>query len=490
MRIPIDHYSVIPMYRQIETFFRKAIQSGTLLPDMRLPASRKLAEDLGISRITIENAYAELKADGLITSRVGSGTYVLPLCPLSSLAINNSRVTWPLWQQDLVIGKEIITGKVMSKRQKIIQHLISLAAGSGDPRLFPVEDFRRTIQSVIRRDGITAFEYGEPSGFTRLRVSIGRVLASQGLHTQPENILITSGSQQALALVSQLLLKPGDVILVESPTYARALDLFRTLDLKIVGIPLDHHGMQVEKLEELLQQLHPKLIYTIPNFQNPTGVSMNSWRRRRLIALADRYNVPILEDDFVGDLRYEGRAQPSLKALDPGGRVIYTSTFSKMLLPGLRIGFVVAEGPVYQELVRRKHTYDLASSNLIQRVLDSYLTIGRYQTHLRYSCRIYRKRRDTMLKAIKLHLPADISVTSPRGGFFIWLCLPENISAKNLLPLASEEGVIYAPGNSFFPNGSGGDNYLRLNFAANPPEEIEEGVKRLGKAIKRLRQYQ
>ena len=158
-----------------------------------------------------------------------------------------------------------------------------------------------------------------------------------------------------------------------------------------------------------------------------------------------------------------------------------------MLLPGLRIGFVVAEGPVYQELVRRKHTYDLASSNLIQRVLESYLTIGRYQTHLRYSCRIYRKRRDTMLKAIKLHLPADISVTPPRGGFFIWLCLPENISAKNLLPLASEEGVIFAPGNSFFPNGSGGDNYLRLNFAANPPEEIVEGVKRLGKAIKRLR---
>lgn len=489
MRIPLDHHSDIPLYRQIETFFREAILSGTLVTDTCLPASRKLADDLGISRITVENAYAELKADGLISSRAGSGTYVLPTYSLSTNSNDNSSTCWPLWQQDLVIEKKIteIIGSEMPG--KIAQHPnpISFAGGSGDPRLFPVVDFRRSIQTVIRRDGITALKYGDPRGFLQLRITIARILTSQGLQTQAENILITSGSQQALGLVSQLLLKPGDVVLVERPTYARALDLFRTLRLKIIGIPVDEEGMQVELLEELLQQFHPKLIYTIPNFQNPTGASMSSWRRRRLLALADRYNVPILEDDFVGDLRYEGRAQPSLKALDPGGRVIYTSTFSKMLLPGIRVGFIVVEGPVYEELVNHKQLHDLATSNLIQHALEAYVTIGRYQTHLHRSCRIYRKRRATMLQAIKHYLPTEVSVSPPQGGLFIWLCLSNNISTEKLFPVACKEGVIFTPGNSFFPDGSSGEYCMRLNFATNSPEEIEEGVKRLGKALHRLR---
>ena len=218
------------------------------------------------------------------------------------------------------------------------------------------------LQVVMRRDGIAALDYGEPEGHMPLRITIADILASQGLQTRPENVLITAGSQQALTLVAQLLLEPGDVILVESPTYSGALNLFRALGFRIVGVPIDRQGMQVEVLEKLLQQHHPKLIYTIPTFHNPTGTSLSSVRRRQLIVLADRYNVPILEDDFVGDLRYEGRTQPALKALDPGGRVIYVSTFSKMLMPGLRVGFLVADGPVFDGLVRFKHASDLATS--------------------------------------------------------------------------------------------------------------------------------
>ena len=258
-----------------------------------------------------------------------------------------------------------------------------------------------------------------------LRETITHILASQGLQTRPENILITAGSQQALSLVSQLLLKPGDVILVESPTYSGALDLFRALGFKVVGIPVDGQGMQVEGLEKLLQQHHPKLIYTIPNFHNPTGTCLNSARRRQLIVLADRYNIPILEDDFVGDLRYEGRTQPALKALDPGGRVIYVSTFSKMLMPGLRVGFLVAEGPIYDCLVNFKRVNDLATSTLIQRALEAYVTVGRYQAHLRRSCQIFRKRRDVMLSAIQRYLPAGVHFDPPQGGLFIWLQLPK-----------------------------------------------------------------
>lgn len=491
MRIPLDPQSALPLYRQIENYFRTSILSGNLAPDTRLPASRQLAEDLGISRITIENAYAELKAEGLIASKGGSGTYVLPPYPTPALTEGGSGISWPLWQQDLPAGQMPADKATPLQMLHSFNHPnpISFGDGIGDPDLFPVDDFRRAVQTVLRRDGIAALEYGEQNGFYPLRLTIARLLTSQGLQTRTENILITSGSQQALWLVAQLLLKPGDVILVESPTYARAVELFRTLGLKIVGIPMDEQGMQVEGLEELLQRFHPKLIYTIPNFQNPTGACLSSRRRHQLVALADRYNVPVLEDDFVGDLRYEGRALPALKALDPGGRVIYMSTFSKMLLPGLRVGFLIADGPVYEGLVHQKYVHDLATSNLIQRAIEDYVTVGRYEAHLRRSCQIYRKRRDTMVRALHRQLGARLTgfhLIPPQGGLFLWLRLPAHLSAEKLLPLACEEGVAFTPGSDFFLESAMGENFLRLNFAATSPNQIEEGVSRLGKAVQRL----
>lgn len=488
MRIPLDRQSATPLYQQIKTYLRQGILSGSLAADTRLPASRQLAQDLGVNRITIENAYAELEAEGLVFSKLGSGTYVLPPDPLIRIPKNNPGAPWPLWQQSLQAQDRISESRLSNETQKVTGHLplISFASGMGDANLFPAEDFRKVLQTVMRRDGIAALDYGERSGHAPLRESIAHILASQGVQTRPENILITAGSQQALSLVSQLLLKPGDTILVESPTYAGALDLFRALDFKAVGIPVDDQGMQVEELEKLLQQYHPKLIYTIPNFHNPTGTCLNGARRRELIVLADRYNVPILEDDFVGDLRYEGRTQPTLKALDPGGRVIYVSTFSKMLMPGLRVGFLAAEGPVYDCLVNFKRVNDLATSTLIQRALEAYVTVGRYQAHLRRSCQIFRRRRDAMLSAIQRYLPAGVRLDPPQGGLFLWLHLPENLDSEELLPLAWEEDVDFVPGNAFFPNGMDGRDKLRLNFVAQAPAEIDEGIKRLGKAVKRL----
>jgi GntR family transcriptional regulator/MocR family aminotransferase len=476
------------LYRQIETFLRQGILAGGLAPDMRLPATRQLSRDLGVNRITVETAYAELEADGLIFSRVGSGTYVLPPCSLPPRPPESPSAPWPLWQQAVQARSEI--AKTMLPEAvpapALPPNLITFASGTGDSHLFPTEDFRKVMQAVMRRDGTAALEYGDPRGYAPLRGTIAQVLASQGLQARPDNILITAGSQPALGLVAQLLLRPGDVILVESPTYSGALDLFHALRFKVVGIPTDERGMRVEALEGLLARHQPGLIYTIPNFHNPTGTCLSSQRRRQLIAVADRFNVPILEDDFVGDLRYEGRAQPALKALDPGGRVIYVSTFSKMLMPGLRVGFLAAEGPVYDSLASFKRANDLATSNLIQRALEAYVTVGRYQAHLRRSCQIYRKRRDAMLLAIHRHLPAAVRVDPPQGGLFVWLRLPEPLSAEQLLPLAAEEGVTFAAGCRFFPDGIGGAGCMRLNFVVQPAEAIEEGVKRLGKAIRRL----
>ncbi len=483
MRIPLDRNSPIPLYEQIEQHLRQGILNGSLSPETRLPASRQLARDLGVNRITVENAYAALEADGLVYSRVGSGTYVLPPPPLPQIPQKSAEAAWPLWQQTL--PERSLGARAAVEQMRLTagraDH-ISFAGGISDSHLFPAEDFRKVLQAVMRRDGIDALDYGDRRGYAPLRETITHILASQGLQTSPENVLITAGSQQALALVSQLLLEPGDTILVERPTYSGALDLFRALNFRIISVPVDSQGMQVDLLEKQLQQHHPKLVYTIPNFHNPTGTCLSGARRHELIILADRYNVPILEDDFVGDLRYEGRAQPALKALDPGGRVIHVSTFSKMLMPGLRVGFLVADGPVYDGLVKFKRVNDLATSSLIQRALHDYVTVGRYQAHLRRSSQIFRKRRDAMLAAFQRFLPGRFQFETPQGGLFLWMKLPGGFSAGELLPFAIRQGVDFMPGSGFFLEPAEGGSWLRLNFVVQEERKIEEGIRRLGRA--------
>ena len=482
MRIPLDRQSEIPLYKQIKDYLSQGILSGSFAPETRLPASRKLANDLGVNRITVETAYSELEADGLIYSKVGSGTYVLPAQTIPLSSQDDLHRGWPFWQKNIQVDLPQ-PNHLDFVRDDYDENFISFASGTSAPLLFPADDFRKSLQTVMRRDGIESFKYGDKRGYAPLRRTITHVLASQGLQSNPENILITAGSQQALSLVSQLLLKAGDTILVESPTYGGALELFQALNYCVIGIPMDNQGMQVEKLEKVLQQHHPKLIYTIPNFHNPTGSCLSGSRRRKLLVLADRYNIPILEDDFVGDLRYDGRTQPSLKALDPGGRVIYASTFSKMIMPGLRVGFLLIEGPIYQHLVNFKRVNDLATSSLIQRALESYVTVGRYQAHLRRSCQIFRKRRDAMIAAIQRYLPTDITYETPQGGLFLWVCLPDRLSADNLLILARQENVNFVPGTVFFQNKVEGKKWMRLNFVTHPTDKIEEGIRRLSRVL-------
>ena len=482
MRIPLDPQSTTPLYQQIERYLREQILSGQLAPETRLPASRQLATELGVSRITVNNAYATLESEGLLYSREGSGTYVLERHPLQDSTQATDQTTWPLWQQAL--GNPTVAADEQRNASRQPSHPRPIRfTGVGDPREFPVNAFARTLQEVLRRDGTDALLYGDMGqGYAPLRTTLTHVLASQGITAHPDQILITSGSQQALAFVCQLLLRPSDVILVENPTYNLALQLFRALGLQIVGVPVDQEGMRVALVEPLLQRYQPKLIYTIPNFQNPTGMSLSGARRRQLVALADRYHIPLLEDDFVGDLRYDGRTQPALKTLDPGGRVIYLGTFSKMLMPGLRIGYLIAEGPVLARLVALKVASDLSTAPLLQRTLEAYVSVGNYQRHLRRAVRLYRQRRDAMLTAIQRHLPTA-QIDPPQGGLFVWLRLPEGCSSVDLLVRGRVAGVEFAPGTRFFVEPSDGERYLRLNFATQTPAEIAEGVRRLGSIV-------
>jgi GntR family transcriptional regulator/MocR family aminotransferase len=483
MLIPLDRDSGVPLYRQIQDFLSAEIRSGVLPADTRLPATRELAASLAVNRLTITTAYEGLEADGLVYSRQGSGTYVASL-PATAGRGAPATEDWPLWQQELLSRAWLPAQYELDRMAGALDRpdAISFAAGMGDSSLFPIEDFRRAVLDTLRQNGRAALGYGERAGFGPLRTTIARILTERGISALPQQVLITSGSQQGLSLVARLLLRPGDAVLVESPTYAGAIDLFRSIDVRLAGVRVDHQGLQVERLEELLSAQRPRLIYCMPTYQNPTGTCLSQDRRRQLIDLADRYNVPILEDEFAGDLRYDGKAQVPLAALDPGGRVIYMGTFSKMLMPGLRLGFLLANGPVYERLLACKRVDDLSSSGLIQQALDAYITVGRYQAHLRRACQLYRRGRDAMAEALQRYLPSGASWLVPEGGLFIWLSLPGGLTGEELVPLAAAEGVGFAPGGLFFPGGRP-QPYIRLNFAEHPPETIEEGVRRLGKAV-------
>jgi GntR family transcriptional regulator/MocR family aminotransferase len=475
MRIPIDRQSKTPITQQLANWLKEGIRAGSLPRGMKLPATRALALELGISRITVQNAYALLESDGLIITREGSGTFVDPPQSIRHAPDQPVSKSWPFWQ---LAGEHENNPMVPVNVTHSTEKLISFT-GVGDPGQFPLQDFLHTLQDVIRRDGIEALSYGHfGAGYEPLRLTISRVLASQGIQTHPEQVLITSGSQQALSLVCQQLLREGDVILVESPTYNLAIDLFRHLKLKIIDVPVDENGLHVELIEPLLQVHAPRLFYTIPNFQNPTGACMSVARRKQLLALAAKYNIPILEDDFAGDLRYDGHSLPAIKALDMNGQVIYIGTFSKMLMPGMRVGYLIADGPIFNQLVKLKFVQDLTTSPLIQRALDDFVTVGRYQAHLRRTTRLYRQRRDALVSSLQSHLP-QTTFFIPRGGLFLWLTLPDGVSASELLPLAIQQGVEFAPGTRFFANPEDGEHFIRLNFATNTLEDIETGILRL-----------
>jgi GntR family transcriptional regulator/MocR family aminotransferase len=489
MEIPLDRACAVPLYKQIQQHIAHLIQRGTLPPHTRLPATRQLAADLGINRITVSNAYAELEAAGLVYAQIGRGTFVSPT-PDNRLRQDSAQletVDLPFWQQALSARPlPSADGQLQSLMARAGEPgVISFAGGVPDLSTFPIEDFRKAMQTVFKRDGQAAMDYGQIQGYPPLRDAIARYLGEQGIPVTPDEIFIASGSQQALSLVAMALLRPGDTVVAESPTYANAIQLFKWLDIRLLGVSTDDDGMRVDLLEHLLQHHHPRLIYTIPTFQNPTGATMPGLRRRQLLAQAERHGLPIVEDDYIGDLRYDGPREPSLKALDLEGNVIHVSTFSKTLMPGPRVGFVLARGPLLERLVALKRQTDLGTSGLIQRALEVFVGEGRWRAHTRRVSRVYRERRDAMVKAMAHHFPHVAQWTPPKGGFFVWVRLPAWVSITDLYLAAIEHQVAFAPGPLFFP-GKPAYPAFRLSFSQQTPENINEGIQRLGRALQEV----
>ena len=378
-----------------------------------------------------------------------------------------------------------------------LSDIISFAGGLPAPELFPVEEFRAATDRVLVKHGSEALQYSTTEGYEPLREYIVHKMAQYKIRATPENVLITSGSQQALDLIGKILINSGDMILTERPTYLGALQAWRAYQADFVPVPIDGDGMQTEQLEEALCA-GPKFMYILPNFQNPGGVTLSLERRHALINITDRYGIPLIEDDPYGELRFEGEHLPPLVVLDAEklnsrtpagsahgfyrGNVIYLSTFSKTLAPGLRLGWIVAPTEVVRECVKAKQGMDLHTSSFVQMVAYEVVKDDFLEDHVRRIRQVYRERRDIMLDAMARYFPPGVSWTRPNGGLFLWVTLPETVDAGVLLENAVANKVAFVPGTAFYPDGSG-HNTFRLNFSNARPEQIKIGIKRLGEVL-------
>jgi 2-aminoadipate transaminase len=373
-----------------------------------------------------------------------------------------------------------------------IPGIISFAGGLPAPEVFPVGEIQAASDVVLSEVGAQALQYYPTEGYMPLREMIVRHSARYGLNISVDNVLITTGSQQALDLLGKVFINRGDRILVESPTYLGALQAWNAYGPEYVAVPFDDDGMQVDTLEEALR-MGPKFIYVLPNFQNPTGVTLSLERRQALIELADRYGVPLVEDDPYGQLRYEGEHIPPVVVLDGQyrnevrkayhGNVIYLSTFSKTLAPGLRLAWVTAPAEVIRKLVQAKQGADLHTPTFNQMVAYETAKGGFLDQHIQTIRKVYGERRLIMLEALEKNFPSGVKWTRPKGGMFLWVTLPEGMDAAELLPKAVEKMVAFVPGGPFHANG-GGENTMRLNFSNAQPEMIREGIARLGQVLR------
>ena len=370
---------------------------------------------------------------------------------------------------------------------KLIENpnIISFAGGLPASELFPVDEMKKVVVKVLDECGEQALQYSASQGYLPLRNQIAqRMNEKNKTNVKAEDILITSGSQQALDFAGNVFLDEGDIVLCESPSYLGALNAFKNYQPQIIEVPTDENGMIPEELDKILSENdRVKFIYVIPDFQNPTGITWSLDRRKEFINIINKYEIPVLEDNPYGELRYEGEYLPALKALDTKGLVIYLGTFSKIFCPGYRMGWTCASKEILSKFIISKENSDLQTSTIGQRDISKYIDEYDLDEHVDKIRDTYRKRRDCMLKAMEEEFPKEVSFTHPKGGLFTWVTLPKEINAQELMKKCIDNNVAYVPGGFFFPSGNR-ENYFRLNYSSCKEETIKEGIKRLGKVLR------
>lgn len=468
--LQIDRERGPALYQQIAEDVKARISDGRLPAGTQLPTVRQLATDLGVTRLTVQHAYGELQAEGWIEATVGRGTFV-------SHATKNHTfgrgMVAPL-TPDGVINDILQVNQIVGLR--------SMASASPDARLFPADEFWGTL-AELKRDFTAAVTYSSSQGDPQLRVEISRDLADRGIDVTPDDILVVAGVTQGLALAGQTLAQPGDRILVEQPTYLGLLHTLKVFGLEPVGITMDDEGPNLEELERAIIQHRPRFFYTVPTFQNPTGRCMSLARRQDLLALAATHGLLIVEDDIYGRVAYDMPSPPTLMELDTRNLVIHVGSYSKVLMPGLRLGYLIAPQRWRDRILSLRRAADLASPTILQQALTIFLRQGGLKRHLRRALPIYRARRNTMVAALQRHLPSSVTWHAPGGGFCTWLTMPSYHPFADLERAALDAGWAVTPGEVFLAEPTD-EKSIRLCYGTLTPDVIQAGVEMIGQLVR------
>ncbi|HXZ13428.1 MAG TPA: PLP-dependent aminotransferase family protein [Candidatus Sulfotelmatobacter sp.] len=482
--------SHIPLYVQLRDQLRALVHSGELRSGDRIPASRELATQLGVHRTTVANAYAELESEGLIQGHVGRGTFICgapvkQFTPPPRTNGNGGSMRWEALFAD-ERGEE-----GLSRLMPVIPpDAIAFVSARPSEEFFPVEDIRRCCNAVLRSEGRRVLQQGSTDGYEPLKRVLIEMLREEGVNVRPEQMLITDGCQQALDLLCKAFLRPGDSLALENPAYPGAIAIFAGARIRMlaVGVETDpkrtgHQGLDVEALESALMQNRVKLILVTPDFHNPTGTTLPLAERRRLLEIAVRYQVPVVEDGIYARLRLRGNPVPSLKSLDRTGNVIQIDSFSKIAFPGLRVGWCIGPESAIERLRLVKQATDLHTDQLAQATLAEFVRRGLLARHLARMKKVYRSRLEAIEEAFEKHMPVETTWTRPEGGMSIWVTLPAGFDAAELLIHVRERGVLFVPGRYFYIQNPQ-PNTLRLGFAGLDEKQIARGVQMLGEMLK------
>jgi DNA-binding transcriptional MocR family regulator len=490
----LERTSNKPLFRQIFEQLKARIEDATLSPGFRMPSTRVLAEKHGVNRSTVVKAYEELWAMGYVESRPGSYSVVRKRQQIALPGDISAKGLIPWEEKSSDAGRALhssyrrLTSKVPASTPGKV---VNMAPLDLDARVFPVEDFRRCLNTVLVEQGGEILKYGECEGYRPLREVIAARLRVHGISVNWDEILVTNGSQNAIELVLKLLTVPGTPVAVEAPTYSHMLPLLDYFKLDVIDIPMTKSGMDLDVLEQVLGKNRPAFVYTIPNFHNPTGITMDHANRERLLALCETCKVPIIEDAFEEEMKYFGKVPLPIKSMDRQHLVLYLGTFSKVLFPGIRVGWIAAEKESIRRLAAIKKFSDLSTSTLIQAALHEFCQEGYYDRHIKRMHREYRKRMNTALSAMKKHLgqfPA-VSWNEPAGGYLIWFRLTgTHMDTEQLRKIFVKHGVVVVPGNNFYsgfeiPVTIPDAQFFRISISTLDEQEIGEGISRIGKAI-------